>query len=54
MRMFDLNSKAEYIGLWYIDEYPDCILYGTLYIEKESIYIDLYFQNNSSLKIRQA
>lgn len=45
MRMFDLNSKAEYIGLWYIDEYPDCILYGTLYIEKESIYIDLYFQN---------
>ncbi|MGO5016504.1 HEPN domain-containing protein [Segatella copri] len=41
---FDFKFESRYIGLWYQPNNPNKKYSGTLFLEKQNIYIELYFQ----------
>lgn len=41
---FDFKFESRYIGLWYLPGNPNKKYSGTLFLEKQNIYIELYFQ----------
>lgn len=41
---FDFKFESRYIGLWYRPNNPNKKYSGTLFLEKQNIYIELYFQ----------
>lgn len=47
MNHFNFKFQKRYVGLWNLPDNVDSKLSGTLFIEKESIFIDLFFQDSS-------
>lgn len=44
---FDFKFQSQYIGLWRIEKYPSVELSGTLFVEKQSMWIDLFFKKGN-------
>lgn len=45
MDRFDFRFEPRYVGLWHLPNNPDTLYSGTLFLEKQNIYLELYFQN---------
>lgn len=41
---FDFKFESRYIGLWYQPNNPSKQYYGTLFLDKQNIFIELCFQ----------
>lgn len=46
MDRFDFRFEPRYVGLWHLPNNPDTQYSGTLFLEKQNIYLELYFQNS--------
>lgn len=46
---FDFKFQPQYIGLWQLEEYPSAELSGTLFVEKQTMWIDLFFRDDNVL-----
>lgn len=49
MNHFNFQFQKRYVGLWNLPDNADCKFSGTLFIESETIFIDLFFQNSSAI-----
>lgn len=50
---FDFKFQPQYIGLWYLDDSHSEELSGTLFVEEQTMWIDLFFQDNKGLVLTE-